>query len=44
MPCVQRSLYLNELADDFGNKRVEVPKGVDGRTRDVLERCMATCG
>ena len=44
MPCVQRSLYLNELTDDFGNKRVEVPKGVDGRTRDVLERCMATCG
>ena len=24
--------------------KVEVPKGIDGRTRDVLERCMATCG
>ena len=44
MPCVQRSLYLNELTDDFGNMKVEVPEGVDGRTRDVLERCMATCG
>ena len=39
MPCVQRSLYLN-----VGNTRVEVPKGVDGRTRDVLERCIANCG
>ena len=36
VPCVQRSLYLNELTDDFGNFRVEVPKGVDSRTRDVL--------
>ena len=44
MPCVQRSLYLNEVTDDFGNIKVGVPKGVDGRTRDVLERCMATCG
>ena len=44
MPCVQRSLYLNELTDDFGNIGVEVPKGVDGRTGDMLERCMATCG
>ena len=23
--------------------KVEVPKGVDAGTRDVLERCMATC-
>ena len=44
MPCVQRSLYLNEVTNDFGNIKVEVPKGVDGQTRDVLERCMATCG
>ena len=44
MPCVQRSLCLNEVTDDFGNIKVEVPKGVDGRTRDILERCMATCG
>ena len=44
IPCVQRSLYLNEMIDDFGNVRVEVPKGVDCRTRDVLERCMANCG
>ena len=32
------------MTDDFGNIKVEVPKGVDGRTRDMLERCMATCG
>ena len=44
VPCVQRSLYLNELTDDFGSIKVEVPEGFDGRTRDVLERCMATCG
>ena len=37
MPCVQRSVYLNKMANDFSNKQVEVPKGVDGRTRDVLE-------
>ena len=44
MPCVQRSLYLNEVTNDFGNMKVEVPKGVDGQTRDLLERCMASCG
>ena len=44
MPCVQRSLYLNEMTDDFGNVQVEVPKGVDGRTRNVLEQCMTACG
>ena len=38
MPCVQRSLYLNVVTDDFGNIKVEVPRGVDGRIRDVLER------
>ena len=44
MPCVQRSLYLNERTNNFGNMKIEVPKGVDGRTRDMLERCTATCG
>ena len=44
MPCVQRSLYLNDATNDFDNKKVELPKGVDGQTRDMLERCMATCG
>ena len=44
LPCVQKSLYLNEVIDDFSNIKVEVPKGVDGRTTNVLERCMATCG
>ena len=37
MPCVQRSLYLNEMTNNFSNIQVGVPKGVDGRTRDVLE-------
>ena len=44
VPCVQRSLYLNEVTNNFGSTNVKVPKGVDGRTRDALERCMATCG
>ena len=44
MPCVQRSLYLNEMTDDFGHMQVEEPKGVDGRTRNVLEQGMTTCG
>ena len=44
MPCVQRPVYLDGVANNFGSMKVEVPKGVDGRTRDILERCMATCG
>ena len=44
MPCVQRTLCLNEVINDFGNIKVEVPSGLDGPTRDMLERCMATCG
>ena len=34
MPSVQRSLSLNEATND----------GLDGQTRDMLERCMTTCG
>ena len=41
MPCVQRSLYLNELTDDFGNMKVEVPEGDNSQAGDMLERCMA---
>ena len=26
VPCVQRSLYFDEVTDDFGNVKVEVPK------------------
>ena len=44
VPSVQRSLYVNEVTDDFGNIKVDFRKGVDGRLRDVLERCMTTCG
>ena len=44
MPCVQRILCLNEVTNDFGNRKVEVPRRVDGPTRNMLERCMATCG
>ena len=43
MPCVQRSLYLSRATNDFDSIKVEVPKGVDGQTRDMLERCMAAC-
>ena len=44
MPCVQRSLYPNVMSNNFSNIHVEVPEGVDVRTRDVLEQCMTTCG
>ena len=44
MPNVQRSLCLDEVIDDSSSTRVELPKGVDNQTRDMLERCMATCG
>ena len=43
-PCVQRALCLNDVTNDSGSTQVEVPKGVDSRARDMLERCMATCG
>ena len=43
-PCVQRSLYLNEVTNNFGSMKVEDSKRLDGRTRDMLERCKATCG
>ena len=29
---------------DSGSIQVEVPKGVDCRTKDMVERCMAMCG
>ena len=44
MPCVQRSLCLDEVTNDSSSTQVEVPKGVDSQTRDMLERCMVTCG
>ena len=44
MPCVQQSLYLVEGTNNFGHMKIDVPKGVDRQTRDMLERCMATCG
>ena len=37
-------MSLDGVATNFGSMKVEVPKGVDGRTRDILERCMETCG
>ena len=43
-PCVQRSLCLDEVTNDSSSTQDEVSKGVDSRTRDMLERCMATCG
>ena len=45
VPCVQRSLYHTEVTQRlWWQKKVEVSRGVDGRTRNMLERCMATCG
>ena len=44
MACVQRLLCLDEVTNDSSSTQVEVPKGVDSQTRDVLRRCMATCG
>ena len=41
---VQRSLCLDEVIDDTSSAQVEFPKGVGSHTRDILERCMATCG
>ena len=35
---------LEEVTDDSRNTRVELPNGVENQTRDMLERCMATCG
>ena len=34
----------DEMTNNFSNIHIEVPKGVDGRIRDVLEECMTTCG
>ena len=31
MPCVQRSLCLNEATDNSSNTRVELPNGVDNQ-------------
>ena len=44
MPCVQRSLCLDVVINDLRNSQFNVPKGVNSQTRDMLERCMATCG
>ena len=44
IPCVQRSLCLDEMTNYFSSTQVETPRGVDSQTRDMLERRMATCG
>ena len=44
MPRLQRTLSLNEVIENSSNTRVELPDGVDSQTRNMLERCMATCG
>ena len=44
IPCVQRSLCLDEVINDSSSAQVEFPKGVNSQTRDTLERYMATCG
>ena len=44
IPGVQRSLCLEEVINDSSSAQVEFPKGVDSQTKDMLERCLATCG
>ena len=44
MPCVQRFLWFDEVINDSGSTTIEVPRGVDSQTGDMLEHCMATCG
>ena len=44
MLSVQRSLNLDGMTNNFSNMHIEVPKGVDGRIRDVLEQCKTICG
>ena len=44
LPGVQGSLCLVEVTDDSTSTRVELPNRVDSQTRDMLERCVATCG
>ena len=44
VPCVQRSLCLDELTNDSSSAQVELPKGVESQARDMLERFVATCG
>ena len=41
---VQRSLCLEEVTDDSSSTQVDFPEAVDSQTRDILDRCMATCG
>ena len=43
LPCVQRSLCLDKVIKDSSSAQVEFPEGVDSQTRDMLERCIATC-
>ena len=44
MSGVQRSLYHNEMTNDFESIKAEVHGGADGLTRVMLERCVTTCG
>ena len=37
IPCVQRSLCLDEVIEDSSSAQVEFPKQVDSQTRDMLE-------
>ena len=44
MPCVQRSSCLDEVTNDSSSTQVELLNGDDNQTRDMLKRCVATCG
>ena len=40
----QKEHYVNEVTDDFGNKKVEIPKELTVEPETCWKRCMATCG
>ena len=42
--CVQRSLCFDEAINDSSSAQFYFPRGVGSQARDMLERCMDTCG
>ena len=37
-------IVSQKVTNDYANFKAEFPDGLDGQTRDMLERCMTTCG
>ena len=44
LSCKKQSLFPNEMTNNFSNIQVEDSKGIDGRPKDVIERCMTSFG